>query len=43
MSIMCKIGSCQAKQGMCGHEKMMMFVAVVAGLGGIGHWVVHWF
>ena len=44
MSLMCKIsGSCSATKGMCIHEKMMMGIAVLAALGVVGHWVLHWF
>ena len=44
MSLMCKISdSCSAIKGMCIHEKMMMGIVVLAALGVVGHWVLHWF
>ena len=29
MSMMCSMQSCKAKSGACGHEKLMMLVAVL--------------
>ena len=44
MSLMCKMnGECSSTKGMCGHEKMMMVIIMVGGLGAVGHWVLHWF
>ena len=40
MSLMCKMGStCSTTKGMCIHEKMMMFVVVVAAIGGVVYWL----
>ncbi len=35
MSVMCSLAACKAQQGLCGHEKAMLTVAVlvVAALG----------
>lgn len=33
MSVMCSLAVCKAQQGMCGHEKMMLSVAVLAAIG----------
>ena len=33
MSIMCTAQACKAVQGMCGHEKVMLLVALLA-IGG---------
>jgi hypothetical protein len=40
---MCQIGSCKAKQGMCGHEKMMLLVVMLIAAGAAGHWLLHLF
>lgn len=42
MSMMCSKGSCKAKRGMCGHEKMMMVIMLIA-IPALGHYVFHWF
>lgn len=33
MSLMCSLAVCKAQQGMCGHEKVMLSVALLAALG----------
>jgi hypothetical protein len=35
MSVMCSLAVCKAREGMCGHEKAMLSVALllVAGVG----------
>ena len=33
MSMMCSLAVCKAQQGMCGHEKVMFSVALLAVLG----------
>jgi hypothetical protein len=33
MSMMCSLAVCKAQQGMCGHEKVMLSVALLAVLG----------
>ena len=44
MSLMCNLnGKCGPDRGLCGHEKMMMLMAMVAGLAAIGHWGLKWF
>ena len=30
MSVMCSLAVCKAQQGMCGHEKVMLSVAMLA-------------
>lgn len=32
MSLMCPMQGCKEKQGMCGHEKLMMFMVVVVAI-----------
>ena len=33
MSVMCSLAVCKAQQGMCGHEKVMFSVALLAVVG----------
>ena len=33
MSVMCSMAVCKAQEGMCGHEKAMLSVAVLAAIG----------
>ena len=33
MSVMCSLAVCRAQQGMCGHEKAMLGVAVLSVIG----------
>lgn len=33
MSVMCSLAACKAQQGMCGHEKVMLSVALLAAVG----------
>lgn len=33
MSVMCSLAVCKAQQGLCGHEKVMLSVAVLAAIG----------
>jgi hypothetical protein len=33
MSILCTLAVCKAQQGMCGHEKAMFSVALLAVIG----------
>jgi len=33
MSVMCSLAACKAQTGMCGHEKAMLSVAVLAAIG----------
>ena len=33
MSVMCSLAVCKAQQGMCGHEKAMLSVALLAVVG----------
>ena len=33
MSVMCSMAACKAQQGLCGHEKAMLSVAVLAAIG----------
>ncbi len=33
MSVMCSLAVCKAQQGMCGHEKAMLSVALLAAVG----------
>lgn len=33
MSVMCSLAACKAQAGMCGHEKAMLSIAVLAAIG----------
>jgi hypothetical protein len=33
MSVMCSLAACKAQTGMCGHEKAMLSIAVLAAIG----------
>ena len=33
MSLMCSLAVCKAQAGMCGHEKAMLSVALIAAVG----------
>ena len=33
MSVMCSLAVCKARVGMCGHEKAMLSVALLAAFG----------
>ena len=33
MSVMCSLSVCKAQEGMCGHEKVMLSVALLAVIG----------
>jgi hypothetical protein len=33
MAIMCSLAVCKAQAGMCGHEKVMLSVAMLAAIG----------
>lgn len=33
MSLMCTLSVCKAQEGMCGHEKAMLSVALLAAIG----------
>jgi hypothetical protein len=33
MSVMCSLAACKAQAGMCGHEKAMLSVALLAAIG----------
>lgn len=33
MFVMCSLAACKAQPGMCGHEKAMLSVAVLAAIG----------
>lgn len=33
MSLICSLSVCKAQQGMCGHEKAMLSVAILAAIG----------
>jgi hypothetical protein len=40
MSVMCTAQACKAVPGMCGHEKIMLIVALVAIGGGAWYWLL---
>ena len=40
MAIMCSLAVCKAQVGMCGHEKVMLGVAALAAIIGIGTYVL---
>ncbi|HTL62369.1 MAG TPA: hypothetical protein VL261_12040 [Nitrospira sp.] len=33
MSVMCSLAACKAQAGMCGHEKAMLSIALLAAIG----------
>lgn len=33
MSVMCSLAACKAQQGLCGHEKVMFGLALLAAVG----------
>lgn len=33
MSVMCSLAVCKAQEGLCGHEKVTLSVAVLAAIG----------
>lgn len=33
MSVMCSLDACKAQEGLCGHEKVMFGVALLAAVG----------
>jgi hypothetical protein len=33
MSVMCSLAVCKAQSGLCGHEKAMLGIAVLAAIG----------
>ena len=33
MSVMCSLAVCKAQEGMCGHEKVMLSVTLLAAIG----------
>ena len=33
MSVMCSLAVCKVQEGMCGHEKVMLSVALLAAFG----------
>lgn len=39
MAKMCPIDGCQAKKGLCIHDKMMLGMAALAVVGGVAVWV----
>lgn len=42
MSAMCPMDGCKAKQGMCGHDKMMVLMLVFGIFAAGAHWGLHW-
>jgi hypothetical protein len=40
MSVMCTAQACKAVQGMCGHEKIMLIVALVVIGGGVWYFLL---
>ena len=40
MAIMCSLSACKAQVGMCGHEKAMLSVALLAAIIGFGAYVL---
>lgn len=41
MSVMCSLAACKAQAGMCGHEKMMLGVAVILAMGASAYLLMH--
>jgi len=40
MAIMCSLAACKAQEGMCGHEKVMLSLALFAAIIGFGAYVL---
>lgn len=40
MAMMCGMGGCTRKPGMCGHEKMMLVMMVMLIIGGVAYWLL---
>jgi len=40
MAIMCSLAACKAQEGMCGHEKAMLSVALLVAIIGLGAYVL---
>ena len=40
MSVMRSMNPCTRQHGLCGHEKMMLVMMVVASIGGTAYWLV---
>jgi hypothetical protein len=40
MAVMCSLAACKAQAGMCGHEKAMLSVALLAAIIGVGAYVL---
>jgi len=40
MSLMCSLAVCKAQVGMCGHEKAMLSVALLAAIIGLGTYIL---
>ncbi|MDP3597479.1 MAG: hypothetical protein Q8S75_10845 [Nitrospirota bacterium] len=38
MSMMCSMQECTQKHGMCGHEKLMIVMMMMAMIGGAAYW-----
>ncbi len=43
MALMCSKTACQARRGMCIHEKAMVGMMLIIIFGLAGHWLFHWF
>lgn len=43
MAKMCPMSGCSSTRGMCGHEIMMLGMAVLLLGGAVAHWVLHLF
>ena len=41
MSVMCSLAVCKAQAGMCGHEKAMLGIAVLAVVGLGAYFLMH--
>ncbi len=41
MSVMCSLAMCKAQAGMCGHEKVMLGVAVILAVGAGAYLLMH--
>ena len=40
MSVMCSMQACTVKPGMCGHEKIMLVVALLLAVGGAAYFLL---
>ncbi len=42
MAKMCPMSGCKSCDGLCTHDKMMIFMGMLMMLGALAHWGLHW-